>query len=47
MLERAGAPLPEADYATLPWGNRVVARLNSTGSRGMLRVRAGLTRKPA
>ena len=34
VLERAGAPLPDADYATLPWGHRLVARLNSTGSRG-------------
>ncbi len=34
VLERAGAPLPEADYASLPWGGRLVARLNSTGSRG-------------
>jgi tRNA-modifying protein YgfZ len=34
ILERAGAPLPEADYATVSWGDSVVARLNSTGSPG-------------
>ena len=34
VLARAGATLPEADYATVPWGNRLIARLNSTGSLG-------------
>jgi folate-binding protein YgfZ len=34
ILERAGAPLPEADYATVSGGDSVVARLNSTGNPG-------------
>jgi folate-binding protein YgfZ len=34
VLANLGAPLPEAPYSTLPWGNRIVARLNSTGSDG-------------
>jgi len=34
VLERAGAPVPEANYATADWGNRLVARLNATGSGG-------------
>jgi len=34
VLERAGAPVPPADYASLEWGTRTVARLNSTGSLG-------------
>jgi folate-binding protein YgfZ len=33
-LERAGAPIPERDYASLAWGDLLVARLNSTGSPG-------------
>ncbi len=34
VLERAGAPVPEAEYSSVDWGNAVVARLNSTGSSG-------------
>ena len=34
VLERAGAPVPETDYATMAWGESFVARLNSTGSLG-------------
>jgi len=33
-LERAGAPIPETEYASAEWGDRLVARLNSTGSPG-------------
>jgi folate-binding protein YgfZ len=34
LLQRAGAPIPEADYSSVDWGDSVVARLNSTGSTG-------------
>jgi tRNA-modifying protein YgfZ len=34
VLLAAGAPVPGADYSTIEWGSRVVARLNSTGSTG-------------
>jgi folate-binding protein YgfZ len=34
VMERAGAPNPEADYASLDWGDSLVARLNSTGGSG-------------
>jgi folate-binding protein YgfZ len=34
VLARAGATLREADYATVSWDNRLIARLNSTGSLG-------------
>jgi tRNA-modifying protein YgfZ len=34
VLERLGAPVPEADFATQGWGNRMVARVNSTGAGG-------------
>jgi tRNA-modifying protein YgfZ len=34
VLQRAGAPLPDAEYSTVDWDNAVVARLNSTGSPG-------------
>jgi folate-binding protein YgfZ len=34
VIERAGAPVPEAEYSSLDWGACVVARLNSTGSLG-------------
>ena len=34
VLAAAGAPVPEADYASIEWGARLVARLNSTGSLG-------------
>jgi folate-binding protein YgfZ len=34
VLQAAGAPTPDADYATTEWGTRVVARLSATGSPG-------------
>jgi folate-binding protein YgfZ len=34
VLQQARAPIPEAEYSTIEWGSRVVARLNSTGSLG-------------
>jgi len=34
VLERAGAPVPEAEYASVEWGEWLVVRLNSTGSAG-------------
>lgn len=34
ILERLGAPIPEAEYASAEWNNRLIARLNSTGSLG-------------
>jgi aminomethyltransferase len=34
VLERAGAPLPVSEYASLDWGDRLLVRLSSTGSRG-------------
>jgi folate-binding protein YgfZ len=34
VLLRAGAPIPEADYASLDWDQALIARLNSTGSPG-------------
>ena len=34
VLERAGAQAPDTDYSTAPWGDWLVARLNSTGSPG-------------
>jgi tRNA-modifying protein YgfZ len=34
VMQRAGAPTPEAEYASSDWGEGVVARLNSTGSPG-------------
>ncbi len=34
VLERAGAPVPDADYSSVDWGDSVVARLNSTGAEG-------------
>jgi aminomethyltransferase len=34
VLERAGAPSPDAEYSTVQWGESIVARLNSTGSPG-------------
>ncbi len=33
-LNLLGAPVPEADFATQVWGNRTVARVNSTGASG-------------
>jgi len=34
VLERLGAPLPEADYATRSWSGSIVARVSITGARG-------------
>jgi tRNA-modifying protein YgfZ len=34
VLERAGAPIPEAEYSTVDWGESMVARLNATGGPG-------------
>jgi aminomethyltransferase len=34
VLERAGAPIPAADYSSVEWDNALVARLNSTGGSG-------------
>ena len=34
ILERLGAPVPEADYATRAWSGMIVARVSSTGAGG-------------
>jgi folate-binding protein YgfZ len=34
VMQRAGAPVPDADYSSVDWGDMLVARLNSTGSAG-------------
>jgi folate-binding protein YgfZ len=34
LLERAGAPVPEAEYSSVDWDQALVARVNSTGSAG-------------
>ena len=34
VLDRLGAPVPEADYATRAWGGTIVARVSSTGAGG-------------
>ncbi len=34
VLERLGAPVPEADYATRSWSGTIVARVSSTGVGG-------------
>jgi len=34
VLEQWGAPIPEALYGTRAWGDRIVARVSSTGSQG-------------
>lgn len=34
VLEKLGAPVPEAPYGTRPWGDRVIARVSSTGPEG-------------
>ncbi len=34
VLQRAGAPIPEAEYSSVDWADSVVARLNSTGEPG-------------
>jgi folate-binding protein YgfZ len=36
ILIAAGAPVPEAAYAHVPWGERTVARANTTGAGGFL-----------
>jgi folate-binding protein YgfZ len=46
VLTRIGASVPEADYASVPWGSRLVARLNSTGSPGFF-VFAPVDEQPA
>ncbi|MGA2879892.1 MAG: folate-binding protein [Bryobacteraceae bacterium] len=35
VLQRTGAPIPEAEYSSEDWGTSFVARLNSTGSTGL------------
>src|SRR6266852_2873040 len=34
VLAKLGAPIPEAPYGTQAWGDRVIARVSSTGSEG-------------
>ena len=34
VLRKLGAPIPEAPYQTRAWGDRVIARVSSTGSEG-------------
>ncbi len=34
VLEAARAPVPEAEYSTIEWGERLVARINTTGGLG-------------
>jgi len=34
IMATLGAPVPDAEYATAAWGNRLVARVNSTGAGG-------------
>jgi folate-binding protein YgfZ len=34
VLEHAGAPIPASEYATIEWGARLVAHLNSSGGAG-------------
>jgi folate-binding protein YgfZ len=34
VLERLGAPVPDADYATRSWSGSIVARVSSTGAGG-------------
>ncbi len=46
VLERAGAPVPEAEYSTVEWGDAVVARLNSTGATGFF-IFVPVSEKPA
>jgi folate-binding protein YgfZ len=46
MLERAGAPVPEADYSSADWDQALVARVNSTGSSGFF-IFAPASEKPA
>jgi tRNA-modifying protein YgfZ len=46
VLERAGAPVPEADYSSVDWNQALVARVNSTGSSGFF-IFAPASEKPA
>lgn len=46
VMTRAGAPLPDADYANAEWDAALVARLNSTGSSGFF-IYAPVSEKPA
>jgi len=46
VLARIGTPVPETDYAFVPWGSRLVARLSSTGSPGFF-VFAPVDEQPA
>jgi folate-binding protein YgfZ len=46
VLERAGAPVPEAEFSSVDWGQALVARLNSTGSAGFF-IFAPADEKPA
>jgi folate-binding protein YgfZ len=34
VLAKLGAPIPEAPYQTRAWGDRIIARVSSTGSEG-------------
>jgi tRNA-modifying protein YgfZ len=34
VMERAGAPVPEAEYASVEWDQALIARLNATGGPG-------------
>ena len=34
VLEKLGAPIPEAPYQTCAWGDRIIARVSATGSEG-------------
>ena len=45
VLAQAGAELPEADYATTTWGDRLIARVSSTGGPGYF-VFAPIAQKP-
>lgn len=40
ILTGLGAPLPEAAYAWVPWGDSIVARIDSTGAGGFFIVGA-------
>jgi tRNA-modifying protein YgfZ len=34
VLDKLGAPIPESPYQTRAWGDRIIARVSSTGSEG-------------
>ena len=46
VIQRAGAPVPEADYSSVDWEDMLVARLNSTGSAGFF-IFTPVAEKPA